>query len=199
MPCLRRLMGIKWWHKVTNTEVRCRANTEPLECILAQRQLRWMGHVCRMPEGRLTRQVLCGELAAGGRLMGGQKKRYKDHICATMKRCGIPPAQLEELAGHSETWRNACYQGVEHYVEQYNAAAENRRARRHQKRPAAAVLDYVCAECGRACASRIGLHSHMSGHRRRSDLQAQHHLQLVRREGGHCRELTDYYKQVSIV
>ena len=164
---------------MTNTEFRRRANTEPLECILAQRQLRWVSHVCRMPEGSLPRQVFYGELAAGGRLMGGQKKRYNDHICATMKRWGIPPAQLEELAGHREMWRNTCFQRVEHYVEQYNAAAEDRRARRTRL----GLLQLSSTTCVPSAEERVLPESDftltclVTG---AAGMQAQHRPQLVR-------------------
>ncbi|KAG7157600.1 hypothetical protein Hamer_G021399 [Homarus americanus] len=47
--------------------------------MLAKRHLRWLGHVIRMPDHRLPRQILYGKLPQGIRSEGGQTKRYKDH------------------------------------------------------------------------------------------------------------------------
>ena len=85
MRCTKRIIGLKWWDRVPHVTVRQRANIDPIECIMAQRHLRWVGHVHRMPECRLPRQVLYGELAVGNRLHGGPRKRYKDDISSIMK------------------------------------------------------------------------------------------------------------------
>ena len=47
-------------------------------------QLRWTGRVTRMPDERLPKKILYGELQVGKRSHGGQKKRYKDTIKASL-------------------------------------------------------------------------------------------------------------------
>ena len=37
MRTLRKLLGIRWWQRVTNTEVNMRAGMELFECLLARR------------------------------------------------------------------------------------------------------------------------------------------------------------------
>jgi len=71
---LQRILGVKWWHKVPHTEIRNRACIDPIETILSQRQLRWLGHTIRMPANRLPRKILYSELAEGSRRAGGPKK-----------------------------------------------------------------------------------------------------------------------------
>ena len=44
--------------------------------LLELAQLRWTGHGTRMPDERLPKKVLYGELQEGKRSQGGQKKRY---------------------------------------------------------------------------------------------------------------------------
>ena len=54
MRCLKSILGIRWWHKVTHVETRHRAaDIDTAEHILLQRQLRWIGHVMRMSSNRL--------------------------------------------------------------------------------------------------------------------------------------------------
>ena len=47
-------------------------------------QLRWTGHVTRMPDERLPKKILYGE-QVGKRSHGGQKKRYKDTLKTSLK------------------------------------------------------------------------------------------------------------------
>ena len=46
---------------------------------MMQSQLRWAGHVARMPVCRLPKRLFYGELQEGKRSQGGQKKRFKDN------------------------------------------------------------------------------------------------------------------------
>ena len=51
---------------------------QSVHTLLKLAQLRWTGHVTRMPDERLPKKILYGELQEGKRSQGGQKKRYKD-------------------------------------------------------------------------------------------------------------------------
>ncbi len=84
-----------------------------METILVRRQLRWVGHVIRMPSHRLPRQVLYGQIYAANRRPGGQKRRYKDHLKGTLKSCGINPGVLETTAANRQAWSSACDLGVQ--------------------------------------------------------------------------------------
>ena len=89
MQCLRKLLHIKWQNKVPDTEVLQRAKIEGVHAFLKRSQLRWAGHVFRMPNERLPKRLLYGELSKGKRSLGGQRKRYKDTVKASLKSCGI--------------------------------------------------------------------------------------------------------------
>ena len=46
-------------------------------------QLRWTGHVIRMPNEQFSKKVFYGELQEGKRSQGGKKKRYKGTLKAS--------------------------------------------------------------------------------------------------------------------
>ena len=82
---LQLIIGLRWWLKVTHSEIRSRAAIPTIESMLLQHQLRWLGHVIRMPHSRLPHCVLYGQLRLGNWSAGGQKKRFNDHIKSMLK------------------------------------------------------------------------------------------------------------------
>ena len=117
---------------MTHSEIRSRAGIPSIESMLLNRQLRWLGHVIRMPHNRLPHRVLYGQLQLGRRSVGGQNKRFKDHIKSILKRCNIPISRLESLASERTTWRSTCAFGLSYFDDEYDRAAALRRSRRHQ-------------------------------------------------------------------
>ena len=97
--------------------------------------LRWLGLVFRMPDSRLPNHVLYDQLRLGHRSVGGQKKRFKDHIKSILKKCNIPFSRLEALASSRATWRSTCAFGISCFDAEYDRAAALRRSRRHQHAP----------------------------------------------------------------
>ena len=51
-----------------------------------------------MPEERLPKKILYRELEMGKRSHGGQKKRYKDTLNASLKDFNIPTESWEQIA-----------------------------------------------------------------------------------------------------
>ncbi|KAJ3582371.1 hypothetical protein NHX12_000699 [Muraenolepis orangiensis] len=96
--CLQRILGITWRDLVPHSEVLSKTNCRTIEATITQHQLRWLGHVVRMPSNRLPRRVLYGQLHHGRRSAGGQKKRYKDQLKTALKKCKVRPEALEEVA-----------------------------------------------------------------------------------------------------
>lgn len=89
------------------SEIRGRTNGQPLEVIIANRQLRWTGHVIPIPSNRLPRLVMYGQLEDGRRSVGGQHKRFKDPLKARLKMCHILPDTIESMAADRTGWRDA--------------------------------------------------------------------------------------------
>ena len=53
--------------------------------MLLHRQLRWLSHVIRMPDSRLSHRVPYCQLRLGNSSVDGQKKRFKYHIKSILK------------------------------------------------------------------------------------------------------------------
>ncbi|KAJ4930020.1 hypothetical protein JOQ06_019036 [Pogonophryne albipinna] len=60
--CLQRILGITWRDRVPLSEVLSKTNCRSIEATITQHQLRWLGHVVRMPSNLLPRRVLYGQL-----------------------------------------------------------------------------------------------------------------------------------------
>ena len=65
MHCLRRNLGITWQDKVSNKVELEKVGIPSLYTLLKQRRMRWLGHVTRMEDGRIPKDLLYGELATG--------------------------------------------------------------------------------------------------------------------------------------
>ena len=171
MRCLRRLLGITWQDRITNSSVLSQAGVPSMFAILTQKRLRWLGHVCRMEDRRIPKDILYGELATGSRPTGRPSLRFKDICKHDLKTCGLNPASLEQVTSDRTRWRNEIKGGIKLAEEKRERLWEEKRTRRkqqqqqqqHQTDPAALIVpttDFICSKCQRVCRSRIGLHSH---------------------------------------
>ena len=98
MRCLRRILGISWSDYITNKVVLERADTTSMYTLLKQKRLRWLGHVSRMQEGRIPKDLFYGELATGKRPTCRPYKRYKDVCKQDLKDTAIETVNWELLA-----------------------------------------------------------------------------------------------------
>ena len=160
MGCLRRIANIKWQDMIPNTEVLQRCAQTGIEQHINRAQLRWSGHLVRMADDRIPKDVFYGELDAGHRTRGGQRKRYKDVLKATLKSCGIPHNTWEATATDRLLWRSTCHSGLRDYEENRCDALIDKIMRRKAIQPSSNIDTFLCHVCGRLCASRIGLHIH---------------------------------------
>ena len=161
--CLRRILGIKWQDRVPDTEVLEKAGLPSIFTILAQTQLRWAGHVARMEDHRLPKQLLYGEFTEGKRKACGPKKRFKDTLKASLKDFDIQTSSWELTAQDRPSWRQRLYKGAKRLEELRQESANTRRQARKQATPTEATIP--CPHCPRLFRARIGLTSHLRTHR----------------------------------
>ena len=161
---VRRIANIKWQYIVQNTEVLQRCAQNDTEHHIKRAQLRWSGHLVRIADDRIPKTVFYGELDAGHRTRGGQRKRYKDVLKATLKSCGIPHNTWETTAIDRTFWRSTCHSGLRDYEEKRCDVLMDKRVRQKVIQPSPNIDTFVSHVCGLLCALRIGLHSHNRTH-----------------------------------
>lgn len=163
MRFLRKLLRIKWQDHIPDTEVLQRARMDSVHAMLMRSQLRWAGHVVRMPDYRLPKCLMYGELISGSRSRGGQRKRFKDTLKSTLKKCDINPDAWEAACANRSLWRSQIKQGTCKYEKERVETAKQKREARKQ-RIASTTGHIPCPHCPRLFRHRIGLTSHLRTH-----------------------------------
>lgn len=147
---LRRIYRIRWDDFVSNKEVLDRADLLTVETIIERKQLRWVGHIRRMEDTQLPKITLYGELEHGARSSGGQRKRYKDQLHATLKKLKLE-GSWDRLAEDRNQWQSI--------VRNHRGAEPDRR-----KSSNTTTDPLECDACGRVITSKIGMISHLRTH-----------------------------------
>ena len=140
--------------------------------MIVKHQLRWSGHLVRMNDDRLPKQLFYGQLDGSKRNPGGQKLRYKDVLKNNLKACKIDPNNWEVKAGERSSWRTAIHAGSSKFETERLDHAIAKRAGRKERQAARAAgtappapTGSVCQVCGFVARARIGLIGHMRKHR----------------------------------
>ena len=154
---LQAIMHIKWQERVPDVEVLKRAGMVSTESHITVIQLRWAGHVSRMPDDQIPKAVLFGELMSGNRKTGAPKLRYKDGLKWHLKSTGTDVHTWEDEAQDRSHWHGIISKSLtaieKRHLWRYNIA--------HDKRHSQLVTSgFICSRCLQACCSKASLTSH---------------------------------------
>ncbi|XP_047470465.1 uncharacterized protein LOC125026206 [Penaeus chinensis] len=105
LRCLCRILGILWQDRVCNNKVLACADLPSMYTLLHQRRLRWLGHVHRMDDGHIPKDLLYGELATGKRSRGRPRLCYKFVCKRDLRVCNINTKSWETFAIDRTIWR----------------------------------------------------------------------------------------------
>ena len=83
-----------------------------------------------MPDERLPKNIFYGELQEGKRSQGGQRKRYKDTLKASLKDFNIPTESWEQAAQDRTKWRCLINNGAAQFESKRIFEAERKRKER---------------------------------------------------------------------
>ncbi|KAK7916510.1 hypothetical protein WMY93_012271 [Mugilogobius chulae] len=90
--------------RVRSSVTREELGVEPLLLHIERGQLRWLGHLYRMPPGRLPGEVFRA-CPTGRRPRGRPRTRWRDYVSRlSWERLGILPEELEEVCVDREVW-----------------------------------------------------------------------------------------------
>ncbi|XP_051936482.1 uncharacterized protein LOC127610385 [Hippocampus zosterae] len=104
MSFLRRVSGLSLRDKVRSSVIREGLRVEPLLLHIERSQMRWLGHLIRMPPERLPGEVFRA-CPTGRRPRGRPRTRWRDYVTQlAWERLGIPRGELEEVAREREVW-----------------------------------------------------------------------------------------------
>ena len=105
MRFLRRIEGVTLFNKVRSSEIRKSLNIKPLLLRIERSQLRWFGHVSRMPQERLPKHALHAK-ANERRPVGRPRTRWTDYIeDLGWNRLGLRPSEMMDVMEDREVWR----------------------------------------------------------------------------------------------
>ena len=87
LRCLHRLLVLTWQDHNTNIDVLAKGGMACTHSMLTTRRLHWLGHVSRMEDSRIPKNLLFGKLASGSRSTG-RPGRFQD-VCKHDLKVGL--------------------------------------------------------------------------------------------------------------
>ena len=164
--CLRKLLKLKWKGRVPDTDVLEQAGTTSVRTFLQQPQLRWAGHISRMPDTRLPKRLLFGDLSNGKHPRGRPKLRLKDTLKVSLKNFDIDVKTWEDPAHNHSSWRSYVHKGAASHKQIRISDAKEKRERQKSRvdSQAQTPAEHMCLVCGRSFRARIGLTGHSRTH-----------------------------------
>ena len=129
--CFQTILGVCWRQKIPHTDMFLKGEITLVEHLLAQRQVRWLRHLIRLPDNRLLHRLLYSELSQGQQSAGGPKKRFLDHIRVTLQKCNIQLSEFEASARDRDVWSTVCEAGLSDFMNGWASTSMKRRAARH--------------------------------------------------------------------
>jgi len=114
--CLRRILYIRWYHRVSNCEVRRLTEQPPLTSIIQKRRLTLFGHLVRMDESTDARRILTAVSQSEWRRPVGRP--YTSWIATLKNDLALHNLTLEdaiELALNKPLWRLLAACGATHW------------------------------------------------------------------------------------
>ena len=121
--CLRKLLKIKWQDRIPDTEVLKRAGLQSVHTLLKLAQLRWTGHVTRMPDVRLSKKILYGELKSENTPMVVRRSNRRTPSKPLLK---TSTESWEQIAQDQAKWHDLIRKGIGEYKAKRISEAEQK-------------------------------------------------------------------------
>ena len=103
MKCYRQILKIKWTDKVSNEAIRRMISRKiTIVDIIKKRKLQLFGHISRMDDSRVVKQVVFSRMAGKSRI-GRSSREWLDDITDW---CNCNIQDLFHLAQNRKDWKN---------------------------------------------------------------------------------------------
>lgn len=110
MKCYRRMLRITWHQKIRNTEIRKTLGIDrTLLQTVMQRKLEMFGHICRMKDDRMIKQVVFGRMH-GKSVRGRPHREWLDDVISWSN---LKMNQLIEAAKDRKKWRQVINEALD--------------------------------------------------------------------------------------
>ena len=106
MRCLRDIVGVTLWDMRRNVDILEETGELPIKEQLRLKRLQWFGHLQRMPDHQLQKQVLRCRLKRKKRRPGGTCLRWVDVISRDLTEI----LEWREVVTDRSAWQNAIHQ-----------------------------------------------------------------------------------------
>ncbi len=105
MRCLRRICGLTLWQRKRNQDILAACKMETIEALVKFRRLRWLGHIARMEDDRLPKQLLFAQLEKKSSVGPGRPiKCWTDYVRDDLRTISLA-YDWYRLAQNREKWR----------------------------------------------------------------------------------------------
>jgi len=156
LRCLRSIIGISWKDKWSNAKVLQTCHLHSISYLVGYARLRWLGHLARLGDHRMPKQILFGKLAVP-RKSGKPLLRWSDCVSRDLKNACIPEDSWLDRAQNLAEWKDTIRTGLSRW------GATSLLAPRHEAGLIAAPGSFSCSAvgCQRTFASHRGLAQHV--------------------------------------
>ena len=103
---LRQIVGKKR-DEIHNLELHKVTNTDPIDRYVIRQRLRWAGHVRRMPDCRIPKKVMFGNLVGGKKCKGRPLKTWIDCFEEDLERIKLNRWNWFKKAEHRLAWADS--------------------------------------------------------------------------------------------
>src|SRR6218665_3654495 len=103
MRCYRRILNVRWQQKIMNEEIRKRMGSKRnILQRIKEKKLNLFGHICRMEDSRLVKEVVFGEIK--GKTKRGQPKK-REWLDDVKEWCNEEIFMLKRKAQDGDAWK----------------------------------------------------------------------------------------------
>lgn len=154
--CLRCMFGISRLTHFTNFDLRKLTGQRTIESMIMTNRLRWLGHVMRMPEERMPKKMIFGQLQTA-RPAGGTRQRWKDCVQHDLRAMGLEDG-WSILAQQRDKWHAA----TEKAISKWEAERNEKEKEAYEEKKSGAKIK--CPYCPYMAKNEKGLKLHF-GHK----------------------------------